>query len=89
MPWPRFATEDLLPGPGDDVELRPVDVHREGRGGGVTEGEAPRGRRESSRHSAPRTPEVVPFQVKITSWSKFTWRQVWQVAIVSAEIANT
>ena len=36
----RLAAQHLLPGEGDDVELRPVEVLGEGRRGGVADGEA-------------------------------------------------
>ena len=62
-----LAAERLLPGEGDDIELGPVERLGERGRGRVADRQALRGRPRSSRHSATRTPEVVPFQVKTTS----------------------
>ena len=40
MPCARFAAERLLPGEGHDIELRPVELLREGGRGGVGDGQA-------------------------------------------------
>ncbi len=71
----RLAAQHLLPGPGDHIELRPGQVPwaEDGGGGGRRREAAPvRGR--STPRPAPRTPEVVPFQVKTMSRSG-SWRR--------------
>ena len=61
-----LPAQRLLPGEGDDIELGPVELLREGGRGRVADGEA---LAEASIQSpfGTRTPEVVPFQVNTTS----------------------
>ena len=66
-----FAADDLLPGEGGDIDLRPVDRLREHGRRGIGERE-PAAIGGIQSPFGTRTPEDVPFQVKTTSRSKST-----------------
>ncbi len=64
-----LAAENLLPREGDDIELGEVEVLRKRGRGRVADRQALAvGRDEVGVRNA--DTEVVPFQVKTTSWSK-------------------
>ena len=70
----RLAAQRLLPGEGDDIELGPVELLREG---GARWRRRSSGPARSAAIKSPfgtRTPEVVPFQVKTRSASGRPWR---------------
>jgi hypothetical protein len=77
----RLAAQHLLPGEGDDIELVPGQVLREGRARSRRRSSGPRGRPGSQSPFGTRTPLVVPFQVKTTSRSKSTVREIDELAV--------
>ena len=64
----RLAAQNLLPAEGCHIQLVPRQIHGEGGGGCVTQGQA-RAIIGIAVAVGMRTPEVVPFQVKHTSLS--------------------
>ena len=67
----RLAAQRLLPGEGDDIELGPNRGSARTPPSRVADRQPPRSALIQSPFGT-RTPEVVPFQVKTTSLSKFT-----------------
>ena len=83
----RLAAEHLLPGEGDDIELRPVELLREGGGGGVADGEPLAIGRDpvSVRHAHARS-RAVPGEDDVVV--EIDLDEVWQFAIGRFERAR-